>query len=127
MSNGFIKGMYDMAGISPTGQEMTATEERKLREAMSENNKLFSKNSETFAEEPKFHTCKMYSPCPICHKCGNKASHLYVRCQTCRIPICVHTYANKKLMIKRENFKLNTNGDIKQAIREMVKETENVR
>ena len=55
-------------------------------------------------KEPKAKTCPRYNPCPICSKCMNKASHLYVACQICNIPICSHTYKNREDMIKRDNF-----------------------
>ena len=48
--------------------------------------------------------CNRYDPCPICFKCRVKASHLYARCDECEIPICVHTNANRELLIRRKNF-----------------------
>lgn len=48
--------------------------------------------------------CNKYDPCPICFKCRGKASHLYSKCDECEIPICVHTNANRELMIRRANF-----------------------
>jgi hypothetical protein len=48
--------------------------------------------------------CNKYDPCPICFKCRVKASHLFAKCDECEIPICVHTNANRELMIRRKNF-----------------------
>jgi hypothetical protein len=121
--NSYIKGLYDMA--QTTNEEgLSVLDEQKLRRALDGNKKLFGKNSDIFAEEPKSQTCSMYNPCPICSKCLNKASHLYVRCQTCGIPICVHTYKDKKFMIRRENFAIIPSPEVKGAIRQMAKEAE---
>lgn len=122
MQKGMIQGLYDMAGVSPTGQEMTSAEEAKLRKALDGNKKLFSSNKEIFKDEPKFHTCSLYDPCPICSKCRNKGSHLYVRCQVCTIPICTHTYKDRTYMIRRDNFKLAVSLEIKEGLLEMAKE-----
>ena len=121
--NDYIKSLYDRnlrqtATEGPGGQMMTELDERKLRRELDGNKKLMARNAETFsAGEPKFHSCAMYQPCPICDKCRNKASHLYVRCQTCQIPICVHTHAQRKKMIRRENFMLNLDASTKASIR----------
>jgi len=50
--------------------------------------------------------CPRYLPCPICRKCGNKASHLFEKCALCGIPLCIHTDKQKNMMIKRRNFAL---------------------
>ena len=50
--------------------------------------------------------CPRYLPCPICRKCGNKASHLFEKCGLCGIPLCVHSDRQKNLLIKRKNFAL---------------------
>lgn len=101
-----VEQLYDIAKTE-NEQGLTVMDEQKLRRALDGNNKLFASNKNIFEkEEPKAKTCKMYDPCPICFKCRNKASHLYVRCQTCQIPVCVHTYEQKKKMILRKNFKI---------------------
>jgi hypothetical protein len=48
--------------------------------------------------------CMRYKPCPICFKCMHKASHLYVKCQNCSVPLCVHSEKERAAMIRRENF-----------------------
>jgi len=48
--------------------------------------------------------CARYLPCPICRRCSNRAVHLYLKCRTCPVPKCIHTYQQKTMMIKRENF-----------------------
>jgi hypothetical protein len=62
--------------------------------------------------------CRRYLPCPVCYKCESKSSHLYIKCQLCRIPACVHTYKEKEAMIKRANFFVLVTGEIMTAIRE---------
>lgn len=108
MSNNFIQGLYDMAKSDSQIDPVTGVpkfDEQKLRRAMEANQKLGRRNKDVFQDgEPKFHTCPRYDPCPICDKCRAKASHLYVACQTCKIPICSHTYADREKMIKRDNF-----------------------
>lgn len=101
---------------------MSKFDEQKLRRALDNNNKLMSRNKTTFeAEEPKFSTCKMYEPCPLCDKCRNKASHLYVKCQSCEIPICTHTHADKAKMLKRDNFKVKVSKETYNKLVKMVK------
>jgi hypothetical protein len=121
--NSLIQGLYDMA-TTTNDEGLTVFDEQKLRRALEGNKRLFANNKDFFKEEPKFHTCALYDPCPICSKCRNKASHLYVRCQTCTIPICVHTYKDRKFMIRRNNFAINATTEIKEAIRNMAKEAE---
>lgn len=48
--------------------------------------------------------CSKYLPCPLCYKCRNKGSHLYVKCDSCLIPICVHTDSQINMLIRRDNF-----------------------
>ena len=48
--------------------------------------------------------CSMYDPCPICFKCQNKATHLYVRCEECPLQFCAHNHKQRAFMIRRENF-----------------------
>lgn len=84
---------------------MSKFDEAKLRKALEGNDKLMARNKDIFeANEPNAKTCPMYDPCPICMKCLNKASHLYARCQKCKIPICTHTYKDRVNMIRRKNF-----------------------
>ena len=74
-------------------------------------------NKNDFEEElTRIGGCRRYLPCPICYKCSNKASHLYIKCQICRIPACVHTHREKEAMIKRENFFIPVSEDVMAAI-----------
>ena len=106
--NFLMEQLYDMASSKeqdPNG--LSKFDEAKLRKELEGNKKFMAKNKNIFAEgEPRFYTCRWYEPCAICDKCKNKASHLYVRCQNCQIPICVHTHKNITTMIKRKNFTL---------------------
>ena len=102
--NYLLEQLYEMAATKDE-QGLSKMDEAKLKRELQGNNKLMARNKDIFAEgEPKFHTCKWYDPCPICEKCKNKASHLYVRCQTCKIPNCVHSHKDITKMIRRENF-----------------------
>lgn len=65
-------------------------------------------NRKIWEEEAVRVNCPRYSPCPICFKCMVKASHLFVKCQRCEIPICHHTERDRELMIRRENFSSRT-------------------
>jgi len=74
-------------------------------------------NKDDFDEElSRIGGCRRYLPCPICYKCGNKASHLYIKCQLCRIPACVHTHREKEAMIRRANFYVHVTGGVMAAI-----------
>lgn len=123
--NGFIENLYEMAK-SDTIDPMTGQykfDEQKLRRQLDKNHKLMRNNKDIFEEnEPKTKTCPRYSPCPICSKCLNKASHLYVACQTCKIPICSHTYADREKMIKRKNFVIYVSDEIMNSIKQLSKE-----
>lgn len=125
MANNFIQGLYDMAKSDSQIDPVTGIpkmDEQKLRRALDQNNKLGRRNRDNYAEgEPKFGTCPRYDPCPICDKCRNKASHLYVACQTCKIPICSHTYTDRENMIKRNNFTTIVSGDVYDAVVEIDK------
>ena len=118
----FIERLYDIAE-SENEEGQRIFDEQKLKKYLDGNNKLFRNNKDVFLKmEPKAKTCKMYSPCPICSKCVNKASHLYVKCQTCQIPICVHKHKDKEKMIKRRNFRITVKkGTIKKLIESIVK------
>lgn len=118
MSKRFLEGLYDMAS-STDDQGLSTFDQQKLRRSLDGNRKLMARNADTFAQgEPKFHTCRMYNPCPLCDKCLNKASHLYVKCQSCEIPICVHTYHDRAKMIRRTNFELKPSPELKEALRQ---------
>ena len=99
-----LKGLYDLKNSNMP--ELSKYEEQKLRKEVMSNKKLFAQNKDLFAEEKRFSSCSLYSPCHICHKCLNKASHLYVRCQNCGIPICTHRNKDRMTMIKRKNFQI---------------------
>ena len=99
-----MEQLYSMAETKDENG-MSKMDENKFRKELEGNKKLMARNKDVFAEgEPKFHTCRWYDPCPICEKCKNKASHLYVRCQSCLIPNCVHSFKDINYMIKRKNF-----------------------
>ena len=123
MGNNFIEGLYDMAKSDTQVDPITGIpkmDEQKLRRALNQNNKLGRRNRDNFeAGESKFKTCPRYDPCPICDKCRNKASHLYVACQTCKIPICSHTYSDRDKMIKRKNFEITVTDEIIKKIKQI--------
>jgi len=115
-------GLTEIAAGQPDENGIPKFEEQKLRRFL-KNQKIGSPNKIVFSEkEIKFHTCPRYNPCPICDKCMNKASHLYVSCQTCKIPICNHSYEDKMKMIKRENFTIPVSKEIYNSIEELDKE-----
>lgn len=122
MANNFVKGLYDMAQTKDN-DGLSKLDEQKLRRVLDGNKKLGARNAEMFAEgESKFYSCEMYDPCPICDKCRNKASHIHVKCQSCLIPICTHTYKDRAQMIRRENFVLNVNDSVKEELKQMSEE-----
>lgn len=118
--NNFIQGLYDMAK-SNSNYDINGVpkfDENKLRRELKKNTLLGKRNRDIFENgEPKFKSCPRYNPCPICDKCLNKASHLYVSCQTCYIPICSHTYEDRDKMIKRRNFTVYVSKDIMDSIK----------
>lgn len=61
--------------------------------------------------------CNMYDPCPICYNCMNKASHLYVRCQTCEVPHDAHTHKNRSFLIRRENFAIKLSRETEEKLK----------
>ena len=120
MKNNFLKGLYDAAAGLPDANGIPKFDEQKLRRKLDKNAKLMRNNKDIFEqEESKTKTCPRYNPCPICSKCQNKASHLYVACQTCKIPICSHTYADREKMIKRKNFIIYVPDDTMNIIKEL--------
>lgn len=118
--NNFIEGLYEMAKSDNQVDPVTGLpkmDEQKLRRALEQNRKLGTRNKDNYeAGEPKFKTCPRYDPCPICDKCRAKASHLYVACQTCKIPICSHTYEDRDKMIKRKNFEIKVTPEVMEAV-----------
>ena len=126
MANRTIEALYDMAASDSQVDPVTGIpkfDEQKLRRELAKNERLGKRNRDIFEQyEKKFKTCPRYDPCPICDKCRNKASHLYVSCQTCQIPICSHTYADRDNMIKRKNFVIYASKDTMDAIKMLDKE-----
>lgn len=127
MNNNMLQGLYEMAKSDSNVDPITGVpkfDEQKLRRTLEANNKLGRRNKDVFEQgEPKFKTCPRYDPCPICDKCRAKASHLYKACETCKIPICSHTYADREKMIKRNNFTTIVTPEVISAIKELGGET----
>lgn len=122
-NKGFIQGLYDAANGGLDNNGMPKFDEEKLRRELDKNDRLLRNNKDIFEEkEPKTKTCPRYNPCPICSKCQNKASHLYVACQTCKIPICSHTYSDREKMIKRKNFTQYVSKEIMEEIHRVSEE-----
>ena len=125
-ANNFIQGLYDMAKSDSQIDPITGVpkmDEQKLRRALEGNNRLGARNKDKFAKaERKFDTCPRYDPCPICDKCRAKASHLYKACETCQIPICSHSYADREMMIKRKNFTIIVSEEIMNTIKQIDEE-----
>ena len=121
--NNTLQGLYEMAKSDSSVDPITGVpkfDEQKLRRNLEANRKLGRRNRDVFEQgEPKFKTCPRYDPCPICDKCRAKASHLYKACETCNIPICSHTYADREKMIKRNNFTQFVSSEIMDAIRKL--------
>lgn len=126
MSRKILEGLYEMAKSDSSIDPITGIpkfDEQKLRRNLEANHKLGRRNKDVFEQgEPKFKTCPRYDPCPICDKCRAKASHLYKACETCNIPICSHTYADREKMIKRNNFTQIVTPEVMAAIKELGKE-----
>lgn len=121
--NARLEGLYDMVGFRPEKED--AFEEARFKKHMQETQGNVKRNKDAFEESKTcFTKCVRYNPCPICDKCQNKASHLYVKCQTCDIPICVHKYKDRQFMIKRDNFKVNVS---KETMEELIKLSEKFR
>ena len=121
--NNALQGLYEMAKSDSSVDPITGVpkfDEQKLRRNLEANRKLGRRNRDVFEQgEPKFKTCPRYDPCPICDKCRAKASHLYKACETCNIPICSHTYADREKMIKRNNFTQFVSSEVMDAIRKL--------
>lgn len=115
----WLETLYEAAATEDENG-LSKFDEQKFRRYLEANDKLFAQNREIFRNnEINFYTCARYNPCPICDKCLNKASHLYVRCQTCKIPICTHTYENRAKMIKRRNFRLPVSDETYKKLEEL--------
>ena len=129
MNNNMLQGLYEMAKSDSNVDPITGVpkfDEQKLRRNLEQNNKLGRRNRDIFQQgEPKFETCPRYDPCPICDKCRAKASHLYKACETCKIPICSHTYADREKMIKRNNFTIMVMPEVMNTIKKLEKEIAN--
>lgn len=123
MNNNYLQGLYEMAKSDSSVDPITGVpkfDEQKLRRNLEANRKLGRRNRDVFEQgEPKFKTCPRYDPCPICDKCRAKASHLYKACETCNIPICSHTYADREKMIKRNNFTQIVTPEVMNAIKKL--------
>lgn len=61
--------------------------------------------------------CSMYDPCPLCFKCMNKATHLYIRCETCPLQFCGHSHKQRAMMIRRENFAISVSKETFEVIK----------
>ena len=124
--NNTLQGLYEMAKSDSSVDPITGVpkfDEQKLRRTLEANRKLGRRNRDVLEQgEPKFKTCPRYDPCPICDKCRAKASHLYKACETCNIPICSHTYADREKMIKRNNFTQIVTSEVMSAIKELERE-----
>lgn len=99
--------------------KMTYTEEKAIKTELSKKRNFMRNNADIYAEETtEFHYCPRYKPCPICNKCKNKNSGLYLECEECRIPICGHTPHQMAKMIRRENFRMGIDGPLKTILKE---------
>jgi hypothetical protein len=74
--------------------------------------RVLGSNRETYLQEARRVACSRYYPCPICYKCMEKASHLFVKCQSCNIPLCQHKDSDRKFMIRRNNRAVKVRDDI---------------
>ena len=119
--NNAIKMLYDAAKSDTQVDEngLPKMDEAKLRRELKRNNMLGVPNKERYKKDRHFHSCPRYNPCPICNKCMNKASHLFVSCRVCEIPTCAHTHEDKVRMIRRDNFELYVDDDTMKAIMEL--------
>lgn len=119
---GRLKGLYDLVNYDSNNNLKDKLEEQKFSKHIKENsNRFCMRNRDKFLEHKEcFINCPRYNPCPICDKCQNKASNLYVKCQICMIPICIHKYNDRKFMIRRENFRIKPNDKIKNNIKKII-------
>lgn len=120
-----LQGIYDMVGYTP--EKENVFEEQKFKKSIEGNKNLGRRNKENFIENKEcFMDCVRYNPCPICDKCQNKASHLYVKCQICQIPICTHKHKDRNFMIKRNNFKLKVSKETIEKLNILAEEARKV-
>ena len=68
-------------------------------------------NKDHYIKEARRVGCSRYYPCPICYKCMEKASHLFVKCQHCNIPPCAHKDSDREFMIRRKNRSITLRDD----------------
>lgn len=59
---------------------------------------------EAYRAEAERVRCSRYRPCPIDGRCQVKASHLYHKCDECRVPFDNHNEKQRAMIIRRENF-----------------------
>lgn len=122
-----IESLDQIKDMQRKRKEEQLKDNKMIRDIQKNNNYVRSNKDKFMEGEPKFETCSLYEPCPICNKCLHKASHLYVRCETCKIPICTHKYKDREFMIRRDNFKLNVPNEVKDALRELGNKYEDVK
>jgi|AntRauTorckE6833_2_1112554.scaffolds.fasta_scaffold15412_3 hypothetical protein len=66
----------------------------------------------------KLAKCDEYFPCPLCYRCMAESSS-NPKCRKCKAANCKHNDEQRAKLIKRDNFKLKVNDDVKDAIRNM--------
>jgi hypothetical protein len=94
--------------------------EEKLIKNIKDNMNKHKTNKDLFEEDPNcFTRCPRYNPCPICNKCENKASHLYIKCERCEIPMCTHKYKDRENMIHREKNTIEVTSETIDKIKEI--------
>lgn len=117
----FIETLYEMSGME-NGNTTQKFDKNKLKTNLNSSN-LIGRNKEIFkSNEPRFDTCPSYNPCVICDKCQNKASHLYVKCQLCLIPMCTHTHKDRVKMIKRWDSAIKVTANVKKEFNNLFQE-----
>lgn len=106
-------GSFDEMIDLVSQKEMTNWHEDVVMKKAANDSQAFRSSKDIYLEEiERVGGCNRYDPCKMCYKCKNKASHLYVKCQLCRVPICVHKYSDVAKMIKRDNFKIELPEDV---------------
>jgi len=76
---------------------------------------MFKSNKKILKKKAK---CDEYFPCPLCYRCMAESSH-NPKCKDCKAGNCKHNDEQRAKLIKRENFRLNVNDDVKEAIKNM--------
>lgn len=121
----FIETLYEMSAVED-GNAIPKFDKNKLKTNLN-SSKLIGRNKDIFkSNEPRFETCLSYNPCVICDKCQNKASHLYVKCQLCLIPMCTHTHNDRVKMIKRWDSTINVTDNTKRELRKLFKKIQKI-